>query len=186
MTEGKLTTYIKFFAGINANSINALMSTVDQKYREGVQRFVILVSSPGGWVFHALSAYNFLAGMPVEVHTHNFGSVDSSALVLFVAGSKRYSVPDARFLIHPLTWQSQGPISCSGEQLQEIVKSLQIDVDNVANAIARRTEKSKSEILNAMAGRTTLNPEEAVKFGIVHEIKADLFPSGAELVSIVM
>jgi len=186
MNEQKRTTYINFFAALNANSINALTNALDQKYREGVQRFVLLISSPGGWIFHGLSAYNFLRGMPVEVHTHNFGSVDSSAVVLFLAGSKRYCVPDARFLIHPLTWQSQGPVNCTGEQLQEMVKSLQIDMDNVARVIARQTGKSKDDILKAMSDRTTLNPEEAIKFGLVHEIKVDLFPAGSELVSIVM
>jgi hypothetical protein len=35
-----------------------------------------------------------------------------------------------------------------------------------------------------MLDRTTLNPEEALGWGLVHEIKAELFPAGAEVISI--
>jgi hypothetical protein len=32
--------------------------------------------------------------------------------------------------------------------------------------------------------RTTLSPEEAMDFGLVHEIRKELFPRGAEVVSL--
>jgi len=68
------------------------MQVVQQKLKEGTGRFVILISSMGGNVFSGISAYNFLKGIPAEVWTHNFGSTDSIAVVLFCAGSKRFSV----------------------------------------------------------------------------------------------
>ena len=43
---------IRFFAPIEANSINALLSVVDQKVKEGVHRITLLLSCPGGTVFH--------------------------------------------------------------------------------------------------------------------------------------
>ena len=100
MSQGKKTIYIKFFAGIDPNTIAKLTTLVQQKLREGVERFVLLISSPGGNVFAGLSGYNFLKGIPAEVITHNFGSADSIATVLFCAGSRRFCVPHARFLLH--------------------------------------------------------------------------------------
>ncbi len=35
-----------------------------------------------------------------------------------------------------------------------------------------------------MLDRTTLNPQEAQAWGLVHEIKVDLIPAGAEVISI--
>ncbi len=177
------TVYIKFFARVDGNSINTLMNIVDQKIREGVQKFVILISSLGGTVFHGLSAYNFLSGAPVEIDTHNFGSVDSIGVVLYLAGKKRYSVPDARFLIHPVSLEYSN-VRKEEKQLEEDLKGLRIDIENIAGVIAKGTGKSEEEIVKAMSDRTTLSPEQAISFGLVHEIKRDLFPAGAELISI--
>lgn len=186
MTNPHRVTYLKFFANVDGNSVNALMNIIDQKYREGTGRFVLLISSQGGSVFHGLSAYNFLSGLPVEIDTHNFGSVDSIGVLLFVAGRKRYSVPDARFLLHPVSLSIQANSRFEEKQLEEAIKGLRIDMENIAAAIANRTGKTEAMILSAMADRTTLSPEEALKFGLVHEIKNELFPQGSELISINM
>ena len=91
---------IKFFAPVIDVTINALMNAVDQKMKQGTTQFILLISSPGGSVIHGLSAYNYLKGLPVTITTHNFGSVDSIGVILFCSGSKRLSVPQARFLLH--------------------------------------------------------------------------------------
>ncbi len=139
-------TVIKFFAPVVDATINALMQAVDQKMARGQQSFITLLSSPGGSVFHGLSAYNYLKGLPAEISTHNFGSVDS--------------------------------------QLEERLKGLRIDIENIAKVVAANTGKSVQEVTQAMLDRTTLNPEEAQGWGLVHEIKTDLFPAGAEVISI--
>ena len=66
---------IKFFAPVIDTTINALMNAIDQKMKQGVTQFIVLISSPGGNVLHGLSAYNYLKGLPVTITTHNFGSV---------------------------------------------------------------------------------------------------------------
>ena len=74
---------IRFMAAVDEKSVGALLTTVEAKFREGVREFILLISTPGGSVFHGLSAYNFLKGLPAKVVTHNFGSVDSIGVVLF-------------------------------------------------------------------------------------------------------
>src|SRR5690348_2301756 len=119
------TCYIKFFAQVDDGSINALMQVIEKKLGEGVQRFIILISSVGGSVFHGVSAYNFLKGIPAEVITHNFGSVDSIANVIYCAGSTRYSVPHARFLLHGVTANFSQGAGLEEKQLLERLKGLQ-------------------------------------------------------------
>lgn len=186
MTNGKRTLYIKFFAPVDGSSINPLMNIIDQKIHDGVQRFVILISSPGGSVFHGLSVHNYLRGIPAEIETHNFGSVDSIGVVMYLAGSKRYSVPDARFLIHPVSLGFIGNERLEEKQIEEKLKGLKIDAENIAAVIGDATGKKEEEILRKMHDRTTLNPEDALRFGLVHEIKKELFPVGAELIAINM
>src|SRR5437762_10413965 len=136
---------VRFFAGVDGASINALLGVVDQKLKEGVNKFTVLISSPGGTVFHGLSAYNFLKGIPAEVVTVNFGSVDSIGVVVYCAGAQRLSVPHARFLLHGVSTGYQQNERLEEPQLHERLKGLQIDMQNIARVIAANTGKYKSK-----------------------------------------
>jgi ATP-dependent protease ClpP protease subunit len=178
--------YIKFFAPVMPDSINALMQIVDRKVSQGAKKMTLLISTPGGDVFQGLSAYNYLRGIPLEITTHNFGSADSIGVVLFCAGSKRLSVPHARFLLHGVMANFPGPASLEEKQLEERLKGLQIDMGNIARIISDTVKKEKQQILNDMLNRTTLYPEQAIQYGLVHAIKSELFEEGSEVYSIQM
>jgi len=175
---------IKFFAPVVDVTANALMNAIDQKMKQGVRDFTILISSPGGSVIHGLSTYNYLKGLPAMITTHNFGSVDSIGIVLYCAGSRRLSVPQARFLLHAVNVQFKGNQSLEEKQLEERLKGIRIDIENIAKVIAANTDKSVEDVTNAMLERITLTPEEAQSWGLVNEIKSQLFESGSEVVSI--
>ena len=175
------TVYIRFFGDVNNVTVPKLINIVQEKFNAGIRKFVILISSRGGNVFYGLSAYNFLKGIPAEIIMHNFGSVDSSAGIIYCAGDKRYSVPEGRFLIHPVTWTYVGTVSVPEDQMEENVKSLRQDTENIANIIAKNSVKSKNEVLEDMRNRTNLNPEQAREYGLVHEIKNDLIPDDATI-----
>ncbi len=184
--EGEMPTkpiVIKFFAPVVDVTINTLMNAIDQKMKQGVSQFIILISSPGGSVIHGLSAYNYLKGLPVTITTHNFGSVDSIGVVLFCGGSKRFSVPQARFLLHGVSASFRNE-SLEEKQLEERLKGLKIDIENIAKVIAANTGKAVQEVTKAMLDRSTLNPDEAKAWGLVHEIKSELFEAGSEVISI--
>ena len=175
---------IRFFAPVIDVTVNALMSAVDQKMKQGIKEFIILISSPGGSVIHGLSAYNYLKGLPVSIATHNFGSVDSIGIVIYCAGSRRLSVPQARFLFHGVSAQFRGEQNLEEKLLEERLKGLRIDMENIARVIAANTGKHAEDVTNAMIERTTLNPEEAQSWGLVHEIKSELFEAGSEVIAI--
>jgi len=174
---------IKFFAPVIDVTINALMNAIDQKMKQGVSQFIILISSPGGSVIHGLSAYNYLKGLPVTITTHNFGSVDSIGVVLFCGGSKRLSVPQARFLLHGVSAGFRNE-RLEEKQLEERLKGLKIDIENIAKVIAANTGKTVEDVTQAILERTILNPDEAKAWGLVHDIKSELFEAGSEVMSI--
>lgn len=159
-----------------------LFQIIDAKMQQGCTKIHLLISSQGGSVFHGLSLYNYLKGIPVEISTYNFGSADSIGVVLFCAGSKRYSVPHARFLMHGVKFNIGNPVSLDEKQLEEHLKSLKIDQFNIAKVIADTIKTKTAEQVEAdMNNRTTLNPEEAAAYGLVHDIKSDLIPANADL-----
>jgi ATP-dependent Clp protease protease subunit len=174
---------IKFFAPIIDVTINALMNAIDNKLKQGVSQFIILISSPGGSVMHGLSAYNYLKGLPVTIVTHNFGSVDSIGVVVFCGGGTRLSVHQARFLLHGVSAGFQNE-RLEEKQLEERLKGLKIDMENIAKVIAANTGRTVAEVTNAMLERTTLNPEEAKEWGLVDKIETGLFEAGSEVISI--
>ena len=44
----KKTTYIKFFASVNDKTVKKLMQIVEEKLKEKIEQFVILISSTRG------------------------------------------------------------------------------------------------------------------------------------------
>ena len=166
------------------NTINQLTTSVTQKLKDGVRRFVILISSPGGQVVPGITGYNFLKGIPAEVVTHNYGSADSMGVILFCAGSKRYCTPDGRFLLHGIGVTVNQPTRFEEKQLDEMIKGMRIDRQNISKIIAENCKKTIAEIEQDLFEVKVLNPQEAKEYGLVHEIKTKLFPEGSEVINI--
>lgn len=182
MSDEKKKVAIRFFAEVNQQSVNTLITVIESKLRENFDNFKILISSPGGTVFHGISAYNFLKGIPAKIETYNFGSADSIATVIFCAGSKRFCVPNARFLIHGIGWSPSGRFE--EKQLNEQIKGMAVDRENIAKIIAENCNKKQKEVEKIMFKGTTFNPEKAKNFGLVHEIKNELLLQGEEIIGI--
>ncbi len=182
--QGMKPVVIRFFAPVIDATVNALMNAIDQRMKQGAKEFIILVSSPGGSVVHGMSAYNYLKGLPASITTHNFGSVDSIGIVIYCAGSRRLSVPQARFLFHGVNVQFRGEQNLDEKLLEERLRGLRIDVENIARVIAANIGKNTKDITDAMIERMVLNPEQAQSWGLVHQIKSELFEAGSEVIAI--
>ncbi len=178
--------YVKFFAPVTQQSVVALMHAVGAKLREGHTEMGLLISTPGGDVTSGLTAYNYLRGIPLKVTTHNFGSADSIGAVIFCAGSRRFSVPHARFLIHGVAMSFNQSVVLEEQQLEERLKSLRIDMGNVAQVIADTVGKTRDQVMADMLARNTLYPDQAIEYGLIHEIRSELFPPGSDVSSVEM
>jgi len=128
---------IKFFAPVIDITANALLNAIDQKLRVEINEFKIFISSPGGSVFHGLSAYNYLKRIPTKIITHNFGSVlipYSMGIVIFYAGNIKLSVPQIRFLLHSVRGNFKNE-ALKEKQVEERLKGIKIDIENIAKII---------------------------------------------------
>lgn len=168
---------------INNSTINSLMNIIDSKMQEGVRDFVLLLSSHGGDTAAGLTGYNYLKGLPVKITTCNIGTVSSIATILYCTGKQRISVPYTKFLVHEPYWTFQQSSLDEGE-IDEILKRLTLYKQNIAKVIAVNTGKTIPEVLSIMRQRTTFTPDEAVTWGLVHEINSELFDEYSEVISI--
>jgi ATP-dependent Clp protease, protease subunit len=170
--------WIRFMAPVIPPTINALFQSIDQAIAAKADHIHLMLSSPGGSVFHGLSAHNYLRGLGVPVTTYNFGSVDSIGVVIFCAGKERICVPHARFLIHNVSVQFNGQLTLDEKGLDEHRKSVKIDADNIAKVIADTSTRSLTEVEKDMLDRTTLNPTQAKEYGLVTKVQKDLYAGG--------
>jgi ATP-dependent protease ClpP protease subunit len=174
---------IRFIAGVGKSSIEKMLRIIDEKMRGGNTDFIILLSSPGGNVYYGLTAYNYLKGIPATITTHNIGLVDSIGGIIFCGGTRRLCVPQSRFLIHGVS-SSMEKGDYTERQLEERLKTLKNDVENIAKVYVANTNKSLQDLILAMNTDITISLDEAIRWGLVHEIKTELFPPGCEIIEI--
>jgi ATP-dependent protease ClpP protease subunit len=174
----KNPVWIRFMAPVNQLTTDSLFKSIDQSISAGCDQINLMLSSPGGSVFHGLSAHNYLRGIGIPVTTFNFGSVDSIGVVIFCAGEERVCVPHARFLIHGVSLSFQGGLTLDEKSLEEHLKGIKIDASNIAKVLSDTTGKKLDEVVECMHERTTLNPNQAKDFGLVTKVQKAMYQGG--------
>ena len=103
---------------------------------------------------------------------------------LVVAVDQKLAAGVEQPTLHPVTMNfSAGAVYEEG-QLLEKLKSMRVDMDNCARVVSANTSRSTRQITAAMRSRTTLDAEMARQWGLVHEIRQDLFPAGSDVISV--
>ncbi len=175
------TVYLNFYAEITRTTVGILISYLQSKLPERPDRIVLLISSPGGWVMDGLTAYNFLKGFPSEVITHNYGAVQSMAVVLFCGGRVRLATRHSRFLIHGLHWTFGNNESVPEAKLREHFESLKTDRENMARVIAEASGKKQDDVNHDILAGRTLAASEAKDYGLIHDVQDIQVPPGTEV-----
>lgn len=178
--ENMRTTYINFHSYIFPDSVSALMSVIQQKIQQGIEKIVLLISSPGGQIASGLTLYNFLKRIPVEMDTHNYGRVDSMAVAIYCAGKRRFCTKNGKFFMHEIGHNVPRGKRLEPKELKEILRKLKEERDAIVGIIAENCGRKAVEIDKDMEKTKGLDAEGAKKYGLVHEIKEELFPRGAD------
>ena len=140
----------------------------------------VLVSSPGGHLESGDAIHDILRFIAAPVNMIGTGWVGSAATHLYLAvpRSRRYCLPNTRFLIHQPSGGAGGTASDIAIQAQEIIKAR----ERIARTIARETGKSLEVALADIERDRWMSAEEAVAYGLVSRIierKAELQRAGA-------
>jgi ATP-dependent Clp protease protease subunit len=178
------TAVLRFFSQVDQNTVAQLLMQVDAQLKMGTKSFVILISSGGGDVLSGFTAYNYLKGIPADVTTFNVGNVDSAATVIYCAGKKRFSVPDARFLFHGVSLTLAGTVTLDSSSLEAQLGQLKNQNQMIERVVASTVHKSDHDTEQLISTQTILTPVQAKELGLVHEIKSNLFETGQQLVDL--
>ena len=126
------------------------------------------INSPGGVVTSALAIYDTMQYIRPEVSTVCMGQAASAGSMLLAAGAagKRFSLPNARIMVHQPSGGAQGQATDIEIQAREIL-SLRTRLNHI---YMKHTGKPLDVIEEAMERDRFLSPEEAKQFGLIDEV----------------
>ncbi len=128
----------------------------------------MLVSSPGGHLESGDAIHDIVRFIAAPVRMIGTGWVGSAATHLFLAvpKSRRFCLPNTRFLIHQPSGGAGGQATDIAIQAREIVKAR----ERIAGVIARETGKPLAQVLVDIERDRWMSAEEAVDYGLVSRI----------------
>jgi ATP-dependent Clp protease protease subunit len=126
------------------------------------------INSPGGVVTSGLGIYDTMQYIRPDVSTVCMGQAASMGSLLLAAGAagKRYSLPNARVMVHQPSGGAQGQATDIEIQAREIL-SMRARLNQI---YVKHTGQPLDVIEAAVERDKFLSPEEAKAFGIIDEV----------------
>jgi ATP-dependent protease ClpP protease subunit len=87
-------------------------------------------------------------------------------------------------LLHGIGADINAGLRINEKWLDEQIKSVKADRENISKIISDNTKKTLTEVEKDILDGIVLNAQQAVEYGLVHEIKTELFGKGAEIIDI--
>jgi len=129
------------------------------------------INSPGGMVTAGLAVYDTMQYIKPDIATVCIGQAASMGALLLTAGTrgKRYSLPNARILIHQPMGGFQGQASDIEIQAKEILRMK----DSLNQILVRHTGKTMDAIQRDTDRDYFMSAEEAKNYGIIDHVIAN-------------
>ena len=149
-----------------ANTLIAQLLFLDaENSKEDIK---IYINSPGGSVTSAMALYDTMQHVKADVATICIGQAASAAAVLLASGAKgkRFSLPNARVLIHQVMGGVEGQQKDVEIQAREMFR-----IKNVINQIlSKHTGQPVKKIETDSDRDYFMTADEAKKYGIIDKI----------------
>ena len=126
------------------------------------------INSPGGVVTSGLAMYDTMQYVRCDVSTLCIGQAASMGSLLLAAGApgKRFSLPNARIMVHQPSGGFQGQATDIEIHAKEIL-SLRARLNDM---YVKHTRRSLKEIERAMERDNFMPAEDAREFGLIDEV----------------
>jgi ATP-dependent Clp protease protease subunit len=128
----------------------------------------VYVNSPGGSLHAGLAIYDAMQYVNPDVQTLCYGMAMSAGSLILTAGTegKRFSLPNARILIHQPTSGFQGQSTDIEIHAKEVLELRRL-LDEI---YARHTGQSLEQVHDDMERDRFFSAREAVDYGLVDQI----------------
>jgi len=151
---------------VSASLVVAQLIFLDAEDKE--KDIYIYLNSPGGVVTAGLAIYDTMQYISPKVSTICIGQAASMGALLLTAGAKgkRYSLPNARIMIHQPLGGAQGQATDIEIQAKEIMRMKA----NINDMLVKHTGQTLKQIEKDTDRDFFMSPEEAKKYGIIDEV----------------
>lgn len=128
----------------------------------------VYINSPGGVVTAGLAIYDTMQFLKCDVSTYCVGQAASIAAVLLAAGApkKRFSLPNARILIHQPWGGAQGQASDISIQANEILRLRKM----VNGIMAKHSGKTEDAIAKDTDRDYFMSADQAKTYGLIDQV----------------
>jgi len=128
----------------------------------------LYLNSPGGLITSGLAIYDTMQYVKCDVSTICIGQAASMAAVLLAAGAKgkRYSLPNARLMIHQPLGGAQGQATDIEIAAKEILRNREL----VEGILVKHTNQSKDRIHHDADRDFFMGAHEAAEYGLIDEV----------------
>jgi ATP-dependent Clp protease protease subunit len=165
---------IEWFGPVTHAHLSSVLTKVkDLLIEDHEAGMSLLVNSPGGATGIAMSFFDTVKSvLRPNLTTIGMGDVDSSGIIVFCAGAKRYITRNTTLLFH-LAGRTFGTEKrFSTADLEDILKEDKLKDYQYACVVADTTEGrlTAEKVLRMMKKNTVLTAEEAVAMGLAHKV----------------
>lgn len=142
--------------------VNVLL-TLREKYTKKIWLFI---HSEGGDLHAGMSAMDHIANLGIEVRTVIDGFVASAATLMFLAGTKRYTMPSANLLIHQLSTEFWGKF----QDLQDEMANSEGLMNTIKSVYKKHTSIPSKQIKSLLKREMYLSAEKCIEYNIAHAV----------------
>ncbi len=165
------TITITFSGQINVQSVKEFIESIKNLNIKNPDsnKLVVYISSPGGDVELAIELYNFIKSMKCKVTMINMSYVSSAAVIVFLAGDERISLPFSSFYVHSISKKLDGNFTIT--DLDREIREMKLNTNKIIKLLEVSTLKPKSYWKSLMSKGSVIAAEKAVKVGLIQYIK---------------
>lgn len=165
---------IEWLGGVDFENLQSVLTKVKEFVVDDAEEEIhLMVNSYGGPTGVGMSFYDAVrTWLRPNLVTIGSGYVDSSGIIVFLAGRKRYITKNTTLLFH-LAGRTFGESKrFSTADMENMLKEDKVKDYQYACVVSDATEgkHSPEKILEMMASSTVLTAEEAVNMGLAHRV----------------
>lgn len=164
---------LEYWGPVRQTTNEKVFAEVKRRLSLGVQEeFYLLVTCTGGPSGLAMSFYDALRKvLKPQLITVGMGDVDSSGIIIFLSGVKRYVTPNTTLLLHPAGRRFSGSERFTASEIEAMAREDRLKDRQYASILAENSPVLETEdVLAMMRNNTVLTPEELVRYGLAHAI----------------
>jgi len=165
---------IQWIGGVSGCTLAEVTEKIQSLILESpLEPINLLVTSHGGPTGIGMSFYDSMRSIyKPNLYTIGSGDVDSSGIIVFLSGARRFLTPNTTLLLHLAGRTFDMPKRLTTPELESIIKEDKLKDFQYASVIADRSggQLTVQKVLNLMAHNTVLTPTEAVKLGIADSV----------------